>query len=460
MSMRAFSIPRWTEYLPVKQANRRIFFVLLTVGLLLRFLAVATFHPPLISDDREYIALGTSLANGEGYQLEGHATAYRLPAYPLILAFFFRLFGASLLPVRLLQLLADMGSCLLIFMLGRKLFGERTGLLAMGLMAVFPIQILYVPMLMTETLYAFFLLLILWLVLGSNATEVSILRCVGLGALIGWCTLMREITLILPLVLLIYAWRSKVPLRSLVRPILITSFVAALFVGPWLVRNYQTFERFAFTSNSGVNFWIGNHKGASGSYSFPVVNNPLRSVEDDFERSDLGYKLGLEFIAGSPLNSCALVVKKYVYFFAADYWLMPLMEYKESWATYTHAVDVYREISLWNYAVVHIPFACILILATFGFVFAPGPESKKLSLLLMIACLWIAVHLVVYANARYRFPIQPLLVLVAASGWSSIQSKSFQLTVGRTLIFTVLVATYFSGWVVALWLTWGSSFRF
>ncbi|HEX7572883.1 MAG TPA: hypothetical protein VF514_07295, partial [Bacteroidota bacterium] len=64
---------------------------ILTAGLIARVATVALFHPPLWSDDIDYVALGKSLAHGDGYQIDGHPTAYRPPGYPLFLASSFRL---------------------------------------------------------------------------------------------------------------------------------------------------------------------------------------------------------------------------------------------------------------------------------------------------------------------------------------------------------------------------------
>ena len=58
----------------------------------------------------------------------------------------------------------------------------------------------------------------------------------------------------------------------------------------------------------------------------------LRS-QDDFDRSDLGFKLGFEFIRTHPLESVIIEGKKFAHFFAADYWLLMTMEYKPEWAS-------------------------------------------------------------------------------------------------------------------------------
>src|ERR1700690_1738020 len=140
--------------------NRKFLFGIIVVAVLLRIGAVALFHPPLISDDRDYDAIARSLAHGDGFKLDGNPTAYRLPGYPLLLAATYAVFGDSKTPIRIIQVIADVISCLLLFSIGKKMFSEKVGLLAAAILALFPIQVLYVSHLMTETIFTTILLLI------------------------------------------------------------------------------------------------------------------------------------------------------------------------------------------------------------------------------------------------------------------------------------------------------------
>jgi 4-amino-4-deoxy-L-arabinose transferase-like glycosyltransferase len=166
-----------------RSRSSTLLLVILGAGLIVRVAAIALFHPPLFSDQIDYAALGQSLAHGTGYTLDGHPTAFRPPGYPLLLAISFTLFGDSLLPVRAAQAFADLATCLLVFVLGRKLFPERTGLIGAGIFAMFPIQILYVPVIMSETVFT--TLLMLYLVLctrGPQSWKQGILEGIVLGA--------------------------------------------------------------------------------------------------------------------------------------------------------------------------------------------------------------------------------------------------------------------------------------
>ena len=227
----------------------------------------------------------------------------------------------------------------------------------------------------------------------------------------------------------------------------IVAAAAFITVSPWLIRNYAVFHRASFTSNAGVNFWMGNHAGASGAYSFPKGNNPLIAVQDDFDRSDLGFKLGFEFIRTHPFESVVIEGKKFAHFFAADYWLLTTMEYKPEWASEQNAAAVFAQLSIVDILILHLPYAAVLLLGTFGLICPAGNDEKKIFFLRALLLYWLAVHLVFYADARYRFPIVPIFVLAAAYAWCILREKTFQRPKTRLLAFTLLCLLYIAGWL-------------
>ncbi|HEU5182777.1 MAG TPA: glycosyltransferase family 39 protein [Candidatus Polarisedimenticolia bacterium] len=70
-----------------------------------------------------------------------HHSYEHLPGYPIFMAGVYALFGREVLPLRLVQALLSTGLCALIWLLGRRLFGRRAGLLALALCVFFPVQI-------------------------------------------------------------------------------------------------------------------------------------------------------------------------------------------------------------------------------------------------------------------------------------------------------------------------------
>ena len=422
----------------------RLLPAILAAALLLRVGAVALFHPPLFSDEIDYVALGKSLAHGDGYSLDGHPTAYRTPGYPLMLALSFSVFGESLLPVRAWQALADLLSCLLVYLLGKKLFSERVGLIAAGVFALFPLQILYVSMMMTETVFT--TLLLLYLLVSSGEAPSWNASMAG-GIVLGAATLVRPTVFLLPAAVFAVRWMTGWKPGENLKALALTAAGALIVLTPWLIRNLNEFGRLSLTSNTGVNFWMGAHSGATGSYSFPE-NNPLLAVNDEFARSDAGFRLGVEFIQSHPLEYGTLLVKKWAHFFSVDYWLLLSTLTQPEFRSARHAGAVFGRFPLPEVLALHLPFAAVLLAATFGLCFrARERDDRRGMLLLFIPCAyWILTHIVFYAAGRYRFPVVPLFIIGAAYGADLIMRKSYVRTMLRTAAFTFFALLFTAGW--------------
>src|ERR1700733_14700356 len=98
-----------------------------------------------------------------GFVQHGFTTLTRRAAslYPELIALVYRL-GGNDLAVVLLQCLLHVGTCLLVFSLGRRLYNARTGMLAGIFCALHPMLLRYVPDLHMETLLVFLCMLTVW----------------------------------------------------------------------------------------------------------------------------------------------------------------------------------------------------------------------------------------------------------------------------------------------------------
>jgi len=425
-----------------RNTNRTLAAIVIA-GLVIRVTVALLFTPPLFGDDLDYVALGKLLAHGGGYELDGSPTAYRPPGYPLLLSLSFRLFGETLVPVRLAQAAADMISCLLVFSIGKKLFGDRVGLIAAGIFALFPMQILYVSLLMTETVFTLTLLAVVRLCMERR---ISAGRALLGGLVLGCGTLVRPTLLLLPCALYAGRWGRRESWRSDVRAFLFMGITCTFILIPWLLRNYDQFGRLTLTSNTGVNFWIGYHTGTSGSFAYPP-GNPLLAAEGEFARADLGMKLGLQFIREHPFLVLETLPKKWAHFFAVDYGLLMSMQFQPDYRAVSNAGIIFSRFSWFNILLTHVPFAAVLLLCTLGIVVRARGDTSKLLFLLSPVVYWLIVHLVFFASARYRFPIDPLLMIGSAYGTDLMLRRGCVWTRARIWLFAGLAALFVSGWI-------------
>jgi 4-amino-4-deoxy-L-arabinose transferase-like glycosyltransferase len=197
-------------------------------------------------DGREFHLLANVLAkSGEylqpfQYLYLHHSvpTTEKPPGYPALLALSSWLGLDSYSAHRVLSCLLGASAVVLIGRLGRRVAGDRIGLLAAAIAALYPALWMLDASLRSESLYLPLIALALLLAYER--------RFVWLGIAIGLAALTRsEALLLLPLVLL------AVP-RPRLRPALVAIGCCFLVIAPWLARNWITFDQpTAISTNEG-----------------------------------------------------------------------------------------------------------------------------------------------------------------------------------------------------------------
>lgn len=207
--------------------------------------------------------------------LSGPLPTYtRLPGYPAFLAGIFALFGMEhYRAVLFVQMFVDIGTCLLIADLARRLLSERAAKIAFLLAALCPFFANYAAAALTETLEIFFTTLALDLAL-MGLTRRSFSPWAGCGLAIGACILLRPdgglllagVGLYLLWMAVIARWERESVWHLAVAALLVATFAATPLV-PWTLRNLRTFHklqplapRYANEANEfvplGFNRWV------------------------------------------------------------------------------------------------------------------------------------------------------------------------------------------------------------
>jgi len=241
-----------------------------------------------------------SLANGKGFSgsFPGYetATAWLAPAYPFLWAICIKLShlnpALEILLGQILNCLFSAATCWPIYSIGKKIFGEETGLASAWLWAILPHSIL-LPVLWTwdQNLAALTLALIVDVTLRLRVSTIPLAQVraplgarletwSGYGLLWAFAALVNPTLCgVMPVLLgwLIYerrrlGWKSLAPCaRALV--------VFVLAILPWTVRNYYTAGGWFFIkSNFGLELWLGNHDP-----SLTMELHPMNSFAERFQ---------------------------------------------------------------------------------------------------------------------------------------------------------------------------------
>jgi len=120
------------------------------------------------------------------------ACCYRPPLYPFFLAAIYSLFGHSYEIVRNIQAILSSFCVLLVYNIALKINGKRTAQIAACMMSVYPLFLVFVNALLTESIYTFFLLFFTTLLIRiPDRPDWRIaLAC---GVILGLTALTREI---------------------------------------------------------------------------------------------------------------------------------------------------------------------------------------------------------------------------------------------------------------------------
>ncbi len=401
----------------------------------------------LVSDEPEYLAASFWLAQGRGFSFYAEWPWLRPPFYLLFLAPFLRLFGPTLTPIRLAQMLLSLAVPLLVYLLGQEMMGRRIALPA-GLLAALWSPLAFLPhLLLAENLFLPLLLAAVWLLVRYQKTQ-DLRRLLAGGGFLGLATLTRGLTLgFLPLATLWMGWQAwQGAGRSLRRGLLSAALLVGavlLLILPWSAYNALRYGRpILVDTTGGYNFWLGTQGGQFQDAH--QVHQTLLDLPDPASRQAYAYRQGWQAIAADP----------------AGFWRARRTEVGQllriNYGADERLLDgfVLGEVALPHLLVVFFledtAYLLLLPLAILGLVLRKSDPGRGLVLLWLGYSLLVAVGF--FAIARFRLPLLPFLALYAAvglvEGWPRVRQALRQGWSGALRLAAALVLVVTFGAVV------------
>jgi 4-amino-4-deoxy-L-arabinose transferase-like glycosyltransferase/Tfp pilus assembly protein PilF len=351
---------------------------------------------------------------------------FRAPLYPYFLALVYRIFGHDYLMARMIQFLIGSLSCVLIYFLGKRIFNNRTAVIAGVMAAFYGVLIYFEGELLIPVLLIFldmlFLLALLW-----SYERPSSWRWFLCGALLGLSALAR------PNILLvgagIFLWillRSKKNSKVVSKSAVYAGFFvlgAVLVISPVTLRNYIKGDDFVLiASQGGMNFYIGNNPQSDGvsailpgtrttwwgSYKDAkeiAEKSAQRSLKPS-EVSNFWYMEGLKFAAGEPCSFMKLMATKFFLF-----WNGNELSNNRDLYFFARLTPLLKPL-IWRY-LIYFPLGLIVPLAIVGMILA-HKGKKNVVILEIFLFLYMLSMILFFVTARYRVPTLPVLILFSA----------------------------------------------
>jgi len=303
---------------------------ILAVALVLRlaWIGIADAQPNSITcgDPFFYDVFARFLAAGQGFvRIGGQATAQWPPGYPAMLAVIFKLFGHKIILAKLLNVLLGTATCLLAYLIGRRIWNRTAGLIAALVLAVFPGQVFSPTLVMSEVPATFLVALFVCLVAFFAIDSLSWQRAAAIGVFIGVISFVRGETIFLALpLILVWAVASRSFLSGL-RYGAIALAATGLVILPWVVRNWvEMGYPILMSTGSGENLIAGHWPGADGKGSFvPILEVDYKYEGVPFPKAEtLVYKeetrRAVSFALHNPATELKLIPQKLYEFYRSD----------------------------------------------------------------------------------------------------------------------------------------------
>ncbi len=388
---------------------RSVLTLIIVVAILLRvgiafIMGDQVVELPGIQDQISYHSLALRLLGGHGYSFDAGWYPFTPPntptsqwsfGYTAYLAGVYLLFGVHPLAARLIQaVLAGVATCLLVYSLGRRVFGERAGLVAAGIAAVYTYFVYYSAALMTESFFMVAALAAL-----EMAFRLSEKPTAGRAALLGLClgiaALLRQA--ILPFIPVLLAWlwwegRRRLRWQHYAIPVA----VIALLIAPWTLRNYRVYGHFLLlNANAGYAFYSSNNPALGARWSAetavaPVPDDLLGLTEAEMDRALM--RRGLGFVLADPGRYILLTLNRFG-------------EYFKFWPSADSSLisNLQRPLS----------FGLLLPLTLYG-LYLGRQRLRAWALPLLFFAVTAASYLLSWPTARYRVPTDACLMPLAA----------------------------------------------
>jgi tetratricopeptide (TPR) repeat protein len=356
---------------------------------------------------------------------------YHSPLYVWFMASVFKLFGEQLLVVRLLQVVMNCFTCLLIYALGCRLFSRAAARLASVIWSLYGPVVFYTSELLNVACILFIYLLALYLVIRAS-DKPSIVRWLAAGMVSGLAALARPdivpFSAAVSVAIVLTASRRGVGLtRGFIWAATFMICIAGL-LGAVGIRNYQASGRFmVLPANGNLNFYQGNNPGYARTIGIrleswhTLVDMPLT----DGTSSDLNdpghgsyyFRKTVQFASTYPAVYLGGLLYK-------SGTLVNSYELPETFDLYTFRKysPVLRAL-VWRVGSFGFPFGLLLPLAVWGACVNWARRREIWWLWAITASLILS--LVGYFNcSRYRLSIVPILILFASAGLVQLFSRA------------------------------------
>jgi len=248
--------------------NNRVLLIIIFFGLIARiiftlFIAKYYFGRDNIQVDGDTYAWLNSFINlwehGSYTVNMHHEYAYflRMPGYSFFIGIIYFIFGSNpdiAFPIiSWIQIILDVFSIYLIYKIGLNIFdNKKTALILAVLYSFYPFIIVWNPVVYSESISIFFMLLSLYYFTGNNKYRYYLS-----GLFVSLAVLNRpQIALLIPILVIVIIIQNKNSIKRIIKYVFQLGLIILIVYGSWPIRNYINHNKIILTQDlRGANNW-------------------------------------------------------------------------------------------------------------------------------------------------------------------------------------------------------------
>jgi 4-amino-4-deoxy-L-arabinose transferase-like glycosyltransferase len=369
--------------------------------------------------------VAAAIAAGKGFSsplrmVDTGATAWFTPIYPYLVAGIFKLWGIySDLSRIIIQTMNNAFASLTIipiYAIARRTFGAGVAVGASWVWVILPTS-LYYPMIWVwdTALVALIFSLIFWATLEMREKH-GVVPWAGYGALWALGVLINpSILSLFPFFLAWLVWEARTEQAPWAKPAMAALLVFAICLVPWTIRNYRAFGKFiVLRSNFGLELWLGNNLNVTDTMGQWEHPNDNREEAEKYKRmGEIAYmeekqQEAIAYIRTHPGETLNLVFRRF-----EINWLAFSDSPVDVWLTGTSAARTF------------LVLTCLLsLLCLLGALYAYRARQPEAFPFAMVLLVFPLIFYVTHASTRYRFPIDPIILILATSAVAHLISEA------------------------------------
>lgn len=222
-------------------------------------------------DDWEYLLMGVSIFEGDWEPTLPRGEQMQVaPLLPVIVAYSFKVFGITYIPIFILNIVLTSLLIPLLYMIGKEVFSRKIGLF-LAIWGILYVDFYkYSPNILKESIVFFLLPLTIYFLIKTIKYKYKFINILILS--VSFSVLIHadeRYFLYFPLIILVILFQRTVNFKKVLKPAFQFFGIVLLIMFPWLIRNYIVFEQVVILSPRTTAFtsklWGDNISGVTFS---------------------------------------------------------------------------------------------------------------------------------------------------------------------------------------------------